>query len=152
MQRGIDNTPYNSLIAANTGDGKEFGRIYEHIGVEHGVDIDNRQLKKVRVDVTNLSIAPVNATTYLRAESGFSAVVSADVQKSISSSKLYNYYLSADVSADAGSDDISAKFTLFNAAKLYSYAFEHEDLNGDDEEIISSYVTPILYNKTIASG
>ncbi len=55
-------------------------------------------------------------------------------------------YLSATV------DGLSANFKLFKASQLFRYKFEHDDLIDDDVEITASYITPLLYNKTISES
>lgn len=142
FKRGLDDTKYASLLDTLPGNANiEFGRVQDHYGQDAGVVIENDEVQRIGV----ASIDPIKKLAWLDRSNDFKAVISSDVPNYIDG-KTYNYYVSADV------DATSATFTTYKAAVLNRYAFIYTKLDGEDEVEQTSYVTPILYNYTIADG
>ena len=142
MKRGLEDTQYASLLDTIAGNANiEFGRVQDHYGQDAGVVIENDEVQRIGV----ASIDPIKKLAWLDRSNDFVAVISGDVPNYIDG-KTYNYYISADV------DATSATFTTYKAAVLNRYAFTYTKLDGEDEVEQTSYVTPILYNYTIADG
>lgn len=146
LERGIDSTKYISLIDKGAAS-EEFGRIYERIGVENGVDIDDGVVTKIRV----ASTSPLSGTVYLRRSdsNNFLGIVKTNVADPVTE-KVYNYYLSATVDDSAP----YASFKAFKAARLFTYPFVFTalDVAGENDTTLTSHVTPILYNKKITAA
>ena len=142
LKRGLEDTQYASLLDTVPGNANiEFGRVKDHYGQDAGIVIENDEVQRIGV----ASIDPIKKLAWLDRSNEFIAVISSDVPNYIDG-KTYNYYISADV------DATSATFTTYKAAVLNRYAFTYTKLDGEDEVQQTSYVTPILYNYTIADG
>lgn len=149
FEYNLDNRRYISIEDVLGFSSLEFGRIYDHIGlgltseIESGIDYDEGEISKIRVVATLSNYLPDTYTVNLRREQDFTAILASGVQDPLNG-KTYNYYLKADV------DGSRAKFTAYKAARMYKYAFTYRDFDTPNDEEKTSYITPLLYNKTIA--
>ena len=106
MKRGIDNTPYISLVDEIEGHSNvEFARVLEHVGALSGVEIDeNDEIQKIYIQQFD-----PKGDTFVCRNDNFRTIISSDIPN-YSDGKTYNYYISAEV------DGLSARIVTYKAA------------------------------------